>query len=264
VSLWDIAVKLDELGIAWTTSEHTRDGHLLYLIGGEELTPAEVVGKCERGELAAKPQVARPDRANVARSDRDGRDRPRTRGPYVSLSDIAALLGKERTYAQWLMERTGAPPGTQTSAGKIRWRSDVEAYIRDRLPKGWAPPPDVVAHGDVSQMLAVARDMDGHGVYDRFRAKWVMNREVHPDAPEGTQSAAGMIWDRPVVEAFLEAWKPQKGPQATCDRNHPMKESPSGRRYCPTCDVRRHKEKRERDRAGSGPATSDSTESGKS
>jgi hypothetical protein len=109
-------------------------------------------------------------------------------------------------------------------------------------------------------MLAVARDMDGHGVYDRFRGRWLMNREVHPQAPEGTQTAAGMIWHRPAVEAFLAVWEPQKGPQATCDQGHPMKESPSGRRYCPTCDVRRHKEKRERDRAGSEPVTSGNEE----
>ena len=99
---------------------------------------------------------------------------------------------------------------------------------------------------------------------DKSYAQFVMDREIHPEAPVGTQTAAGMIWHRPEAWAFLEVWEPQKGPQATCDKGHPMKESPSGRRYCPTCDVRRHKEKRERDRAGSGPATSDSTESGKS
>ena len=85
----------------------------------------------------------------------------------------------------------------------------------------------------------------------RTYAQWVMDRKVHPDAPEGTQTDAGMIWDRPAVEAFLAVWEPQKGPQATCDRNHPMKVMPNGRRYCPTCDVRRHKEKRQRDKTAS-------------
>jgi hypothetical protein len=96
--------------------------------------------------------------------------------------------------------------------------------------------------------IAAMPEIHGKG---RTYAQWVMDREVHPQAPEGTQTAAGMIWHRPAVEAFLAVWEPQKGPQATCDRNHPMKESPSGRRYCPTCDVRRHKEKRQRDKAAS-------------
>jgi hypothetical protein len=161
----------------------------------------------------------------------------------VSLSDIAAMLGKDESYAQWLMSRAGAPPGTKTSAGMIRWRSDVEAYTRDRLPGDWRAPPDVVALSDIAGMAGRPRDQ----VWKKLMG---LRGPPVPES-EGTQTAAGMIWDRPEVVAFLEVWEPQKGPQATCDRNHPMKVMPNGRRYCPVCDVRRHKEKRQRDKTAS-------------
>jgi hypothetical protein len=107
-----------------------------------------------------------------------------------------------------------------------------------RPPKG----PDVVSLSDIAAMP----EIQGKG---RTYAQWVMDREVHPQAPEGTQTAAGMIWHRPEVVAFLKAWKPRKGPQDECDLGHPMVVSPSGRRYCPTCDVHRHLDQRDRDRA---------------
>src|ERR1035441_7618763 len=109
-----------------------------------------------------------------------------------------------------------------------------------RPPKG----PDVVSLSGVARLAVDA----GLGEKDKSYAQWLMDRKVHPQAPEGTQTDAGMVWWRTEVVAFLAVWEPRKGPQATCDRNHPMKESPSGRRDCPTCDVRRHKEKRQRDK----------------
>jgi hypothetical protein len=94
--------------------------------------------------------------------------------------------------------------------------------------------------------IAAMPEIHGKG---RTYAQWVMDREVHPQAPEGTQTRAGMIWDRPAVEAFLETWKPRKGPQDKCDLGHPMVVLPSGRRYCPTCDRDRHGDQKKRDAA---------------
>lgn len=107
-----------------------------------------------------------------------------------------------------------------------------------RPPKGpdaWNGPPRVVSLSDIARKMGKPRN----------RALETMARR---DAPPGKQTARCMVWDEGDVDAYLATLEPRKGPQATCDRNHPMKESPSGRRYCPTCDVRRHKEKRQRDK----------------
>jgi hypothetical protein len=56
-------------------------------------------------------------------------------------------------------------------------------------------PPDVVSIGDIAAMAAVSKE----------RARQLMDRRTHPGAPEGRQTAAGEIWDRPAVIAHFVA-----------------------------------------------------------
>ena len=85
--------------------------------------------------------------------------RPRTpAGPdVVSLGDIAVMLGKDKSYAQWLMSKPGAPPGTQTSAGKIRSRAAVVKFIETWEP-GWHPSKGPRGTCDQGHTLEVRDD----------------------------------------------------------------------------------------------------------
>ena len=75
----------------------------------------------------------------------------------VSLGDIAVMLGKDKTYAQWLMSKPGAPPGTQTSAGKIRSRAAVVKFIEAYEP-GWRPADGPREKCDQGHTLEVRAD----------------------------------------------------------------------------------------------------------
>src|ERR1022692_2781897 len=67
------------------------------------------------------------------------------------------MLGKDKSYAQWLMSKPGAPPGTQTSAGKIRSRAAVVKFIEAYEP-GWNPPKGPRGTCDKGHTLEVRDD----------------------------------------------------------------------------------------------------------
>lgn len=53
--------------------------------------------------------------------------------------------------------------------------------------------PDVVSISDIGRMAGVTRQ----------RASQIMDRRIHPDAPESAQTGAGAIWDRQAVADYL-------------------------------------------------------------